>query len=83
MGAPAGQRSEVGHAPQGPLQGGQAIEVRCVCDTQALEQLQSQLRLESVKKFQALPVYAKKGKINHEASAMAWRVVILLMAGGS
>lgn len=46
----------MGHASQGALQGRQPIETRGVRDSQTLEQLQSQLGLESIKKFQALPM---------------------------
>lgn len=50
------------HPSQGPLKGWQAIEVRSICDSQALEQFQRQLCLENIKKFQAFSVYVKKGK---------------------
>lgn len=43
------------HPPQGPLEGWQPIEVGCIGDPQALQQLQGQLRLEDSDKLQALP----------------------------
>lgn len=82
MRAPPRQGCEVSHPSQGPLKGRQAVEVRGVRDPQALEQLQSQLRLEHAEKSQAFPVSAEEENINHRTNVTGLAGGVFLVVEG-